>query len=616
MTAQPADKPHCLRRLWRGTEGSVSVETIIVVPLLCWALAASVVFYDGFSTRYHAQMAAQTVADIMSRETDLFTEDYVDGMNDVFDYLVDSRMPTRIRVSSVIWDSVNERNMLQWSYGTHDLSALPASTFELLQAGDLETLTTLFGEETGFTFAGATTQLPVADFAERIPQVLPGEALLVVETFALWTPFANVGLGQIRFNPVVVVRPRFAPWVNFEGIETVYPEDGYEVVWTNDDDDDDPQPEPDPEPEPDTVTSFDFDNGVTTGWTHDTTTGNSAMGGRFLGPFGNETYDRPVQLLIDAGGARRTVTIAFDLLILDSWDGFQPQWSDARGDTLTIMIDGEPISLDAFDVGVSGFYRNARYARGTVGSARYRMRMTPTRLGSSFYGASHHDQVWRVEIQVENAPETFNLGLSAGTDESVSNEGFGIDNLDYGSAPLRDNFTPVPSRPQPYDHDAHTRFARYEGCPVTDDAAPWFTIDNDDLGYGYNNALTFERIAGGTTAINRCNLFHSYPSGFISAEPQFIIRYDNQGRSGSSRQLQIRMDDDNNGYTCDTVLVVRGPDGLYIYNDDRRNRYGWIGQSDWNATLRLGNAQSGEYAVWIGTYNGRSCRSRVHIYRY
>ncbi|WP_370208756.1 TadE/TadG family type IV pilus assembly protein, partial [Pararhodobacter marinus] len=85
-----------------GARGSVSIEFVLSLPLMLWGLAAMVVFFNGYQARYHAQMAAQTVADIMSRETNLFTANYIEGLNDVYDFLADNTYETRLRVSSVI----------------------------------------------------------------------------------------------------------------------------------------------------------------------------------------------------------------------------------------------------------------------------------------------------------------------------------------------------------------------------------------------------------------------------------------------------------------------------------------------------------------------------------
>ena len=62
---RPLTRP--ARRFGVESGGSVSMELVLTLPLLLWALAATAVFYDGYRARYQAEMAAQTVADIMSR---------------------------------------------------------------------------------------------------------------------------------------------------------------------------------------------------------------------------------------------------------------------------------------------------------------------------------------------------------------------------------------------------------------------------------------------------------------------------------------------------------------------------------------------------------------------
>lgn len=607
MTRPDPRTPRPLSGFSRDTRGSVSVELIIVIPMLLWALAASVVFYDGFRTRYHAQMAAQTVSDIMSRETDLFTADYVEGMNDVFDFLVDARIPTRIRVSSVIWDSANMRNRLQWSYGTRDLTGLPTNTFELMQNGDLETLLGLFGEDTSYSFASAAAQMPVEDLPNRIPPVLPGEALLMVEAFALWTPFTNVGIGRIRFAPVVVVRPRFAPWINFDGIDPVYPEADYEILWTGGGNDELPDPN-DPDGPPDdpggTVTSFTFDSGVTTGWSHSTTTAGSAVGGSFLGPFGRETYADPVTLAVNLGTSPETATIEFDLLILDSWDGYNSTWSLPRGDTISILIDGTPITLDAFVSWSGGWYDNTRSAAGFIDGMQYQVTLTRTQSGSSFFGSSFNDSVWRATLTLANPPAQFALGFSAGIDSDPSDESFGIDNLRYsasGANTGRPFFTP--DARDANGIDPFTRFRRYSGCPELQISAPWLTLTNSDL----QNPVSFLRQVGGPTDLGSCGLVNGRVRGSLGAEPALILNYDSQSQRGNGRRLQIRMDDGNNGYTCDSTMLIRDPNGQWWFNDDI---------SGWNAGLRMGNASSGTYAIWLGTYNGSDCTAQISFSRY
>ncbi|MCB1389712.1 MAG: hypothetical protein KDK12_11325 [Rhodobacteraceae bacterium] len=592
---------HALRhgRAFGGaSRGSVSVELVITLPLLLWALAGSVVFYDGYKARYHAQMAAQTVADIMSRETDLFTANYVEGLNDVYDFLADARYPTRIRVSSVIWDSANERNRLQWSYGTRDLTALPDNTFELMQAGDLETLLAEFGDDTSFTFAGAAAQMPVTDLPDRIPPVLPGEALLLVEAFSLWEPFASVGLGQLRFTPVVVVRPRFAPWINFDGVETVYPETDYEVAWTGSGNDSLPDPtEGTDTPAPTASRTYSFDDGVTTGFSRTTiTTGGPS--GSYLGLFANETWDTPVTLAVDLLSAGTNATIAFDLLIVDSWDGYANQYILPRGDTFSILINGTPVSVDPFISWSQAPYDNTRASAGYLGSSTYRVTMTRTSSGTNFAGGSSNDQMWHVVLTLENAPQTLTLGLSGGIDSGSYDESWGIDNLTIGATGTGSAAPFTPNAANLLTADPHNRFRRYSGCPEYRIAAPWLTMTRADLATG----ITMQRQASGVTALSSCPDTGGW--GYAVASPSLVFNYDNQNVSARNTGLQIRMNDGNNGYSCDTTLIIRDPNGQWYFNDD---------YSGWNAGLRMTNAPSGQYVLFIGTYSRTTCNSNLTI---
>ncbi|GAB4263829.1 MAG: hypothetical protein Kow0013_10600 [Pararhodobacter sp.] len=596
-----------LGRFRRETRGTVSVELVIVLPVLLWALAASVVFYDGFRNRYHAQMAAQTVADIMSRETDLFTASYIEGLNEVYDFLADSRYPTRLRVSSVIWDSTNQRNRLQWSYGTRGLSPLPDDTFELMQAGDYETLRARFGDDESFSFAGNAAQMPVTDLPNRIPPVLPGEALLLVEAFGLWSPFANVGIGQTRFTPVVVVRPRFAPWINFEGIDPVYPEDNYEIAWTggggNDSLPDPHDPDPDPDPDPDSATSYDFNTGVTTGWSAGRITANGPSGG-FLGPFGLETYQTPVTLDVAFSQAHETARIAFDLLVIDTWDGFGPDFTNDSGDTLQLMIDGTPITMDAFHSRLPGLYGAPRSTTTLLDGAQYTVTMTLTSSGTSFAGQSREDQIWRVTLDIARPPRQFQLGFSATVDSAIDNESFGIDNVTItasGAASGTPYFTPDAGLL--VGRDRITRFPQYGGAPDHRLAAPWVSMRNDDLSRG----VAILRHAGGPTNLGSIPTINGH--GYVMGSPSLVLNYDSQGATGRQARLEVRMDDGNNGYTCDTTLLVRDPNGQWWFNDD-------FGRRGWNAGLQMGNAPSGAYTIWIGTYGPAQCASTLLVDAY
>ncbi|MGY6536731.1 MAG: TadE/TadG family type IV pilus assembly protein [Pararhodobacter sp.] len=607
-----------LARFRRDTRGTVSVETIIILPLLLWALVATVVFFDAFRTRQQVQTAALSVADLISRETAMVTPSYLEGMNDVFDFLAASRRPTRMRISSLIWNSAEQRNRVQWSYGTRGMAPLADPVFAMLAANDHQSLLQFFGDDESFSFAGAQAQMPTPDLIDRIPPILPGEAVILVESFALWSPFVDVGFAQRRITHVVATRPRFAPWIHLEGSIPVFPEDAYEMVIADDDDDDDdddpvceqPGDPGCPTGTTDIVdTSFDDATGPgTTGWSHHTVSQGGASVGRFLGPFGRETFHNPVTYSVHLGAPAVSATIDFDLVIIDSWDGYNRDWSDMRGDNMTIMIDGTPISLDVFSVDYFGFYRNPRRAEGVLNGTRYTVEMTPISHGIDLYGSGWHDQLWRVVLTLEAPPWQFNVGFSANLDEDVNNESFGISRFrvtaDHGT-PVPAAFTPDPASQTGTDH--HTRFPVYAGCPDPRISAPWLTIFNTDL----SSPLTIQRRAGGSTQLTGCPDIDGV--GFINASPHLVLRYDNEGQSGTNRRLRLLMNDGNRGRSCDTTLLVRDPSGQWWFNDDISNSW-W--STDLNARLNMGNAETGVYHIWIGTWNGSGCDADLIIERY
>ncbi len=605
-----------LSRFGTDTRGSVSVETIIVLPMLLWALVATVVFFDGFRTRHQTQTAALTVSDIISRETNMLTSGYLEGMNEVFDFLADARQPTRLRISSLIWNSTLERPQVQWSYGTRGMAPLTDPVLELLVGNDHEGLMPLFGDDNGFSFAGARAQMPEPDFIDRIPPILPGEAVIVVESFALWSPFMEFGLAQRRLTHTVATRPRFTQFIRLEGVDPIIPEDYYELAAyadeNSDDDDDDASAEPvcNAPGDPgcpvgnETVVDMDFTGGGIGGWSHGAINSGGAGVGQFLGPFGGDTFDNPVTFNVSLGGPAVSTTIDFDLFIIDSWDGYSRQWADMRGDNMTLVIDGTPISMDVFDWQSGRLFHNDRFTEGVLDGTRYTVEMELISDGSNLYGSHFPDQLWRVTVTLEAPPQQFDFGLSANLDQGIHDESFGISRFrvqaDYGT-PLPAAFTPDPATLQGTDH--HTRFPIYGGCPDTRLSAPWLTINNTDL----TSPLIIQRRAGGDTRLQDCPDLPGW--GWVHGSPHLVLRYDDERQRGNGRRLRLVSHDGNQGRTCDSTLLVRDPSGQWWYNDAISN---W----DWNAWLNMGHAGAGDYHIWIGTWAGNSCDADLIIERY
>lgn len=177
-------------RFLRDTRGSVSVEAVLIAPLLVWGMVATYVFYDGFRHKTRVQIAANTVVDVLSRQTATITPQFVNDLNGVFDALALGRGSTSMRVTSVAQVTADAAPVIAWSHGTRGVA--PARTLAQLNG--------------------------------QVPPILTGEAAIVVETFGSWTPpFTLLGMESlVNLNSQVTSRPRFVPWLHFEGSQPIF----------------------------------------------------------------------------------------------------------------------------------------------------------------------------------------------------------------------------------------------------------------------------------------------------------------------------------------------------------------------------------------------------------
>jgi len=166
-----------LKRFTKDQHGSTSVEAVLILPILIWGYVALFVYYDAFRTQNINLKAAYTLADMISREDQVLNPAYINGLNQVYDYLTNNSQVTSIRVSSITWDAVNNRYMVQWSYATKNAPIQDDGTIN--------------------TFAGQLPTIPV------------GDTLIVVETSLEYKPLFDVGVRAKTFTQFIPTRPRF-----------------------------------------------------------------------------------------------------------------------------------------------------------------------------------------------------------------------------------------------------------------------------------------------------------------------------------------------------------------------------------------------------------------------
>ena len=554
---------------------AVTVELVLVVPLLIWAFFATMIFNDAYRARTQAQSAALHVADAVSRNTDMLTADYLEGMNDVYDFLIAGAETSRMRISSVAWDRDADQPIILWSYGTRGMTALPDNAFQLMFSEEWAALRAIMDGEDGDDLIAGFTQMPNTNLHTRIPPIMPGEALIVVESFTMWeTPLEGVFLGfdildDTRLSPIAVVRPRFSPFMNFEGAIEGAPPDASEFVGPDVDPTDDPADDPtDPtdtsDTPQDTVVLDDFATSDADGWSQaDVTTSNDGSIGGYLGPFGRETMDAPVSFAVNLGGDRSAARVEFDLYLFDSWDGFDPNWSPDGGEQLWIGVEDTSIAAEAFQVNPSGLMRATRGTTASRDEGLFTTRMELVDAAANIDGGGWPDQVWRVTIDITDPQSVFDLSFRMLSDEPRDNESFGIDNFSINATSGQQTGTHVIPSQRKLRTDPYSGFQNFRGCPDPQIAARTHHATQTSLAAS-GSALRHKVDAGGRQDLTRCNGLDLgwYDEGFFNANPTVVFHWDNEGLSGAGNRLRIRTDDGNRGQDCDSVLAVSATPGV------------------------------------------------------
>lgn len=176
-----------LRAFARDEGGSIVAEAVIVLPLFLWAYIALFVYWDAFRSMNTVQKAAFTVSDMISREQIGITSDYIDGMRDVAEYLIDENQDIRMRVTSATWSDDNDRFEVHWS-------ASPGNTMTPQTTASLQ------------------------DYISQIPTMSAGDFVIILEMEVDYTPGFNTYMSDQVFRQFIVTRPRFLPCLPLDAV--------------------------------------------------------------------------------------------------------------------------------------------------------------------------------------------------------------------------------------------------------------------------------------------------------------------------------------------------------------------------------------------------------------
>ena len=179
-----------LHSFLEDTRGLITVESVLTIPLLFWAMAATFDFFEIHRYKSVREKGTFTIADMISRETRAsgLTSIYLDNAKILFDEITNDDGVNQIRVSVVNYsDNTNEYD-ISWS--------------QVRGTGPMVPL----------------TDADVKNAHATLPEVDHGEEVILVESTSSYQPLFNVGLNDVTIDTRVFSAIRFTSQVCYEGI--------------------------------------------------------------------------------------------------------------------------------------------------------------------------------------------------------------------------------------------------------------------------------------------------------------------------------------------------------------------------------------------------------------
>lgn len=176
-----------LRRFGRSEKGAMTVEAAILIPFMFILIVICYIVFDAIRQQAVNQRATYALVDMLSRETDFITPDYMTRAKDVLEFLSqqdDSEISLRVTVAQ--WDENRKRFNRMWS------------------------------EKSGPKFS-IRSEKEVRDIAGRLPLMVDGDQIIIVETLVDYEPPLNLGFLPREIETFSFASPRYTPqllWCN------------------------------------------------------------------------------------------------------------------------------------------------------------------------------------------------------------------------------------------------------------------------------------------------------------------------------------------------------------------------------------------------------------------
>ncbi len=165
-----------LRSVLRKEDGTLTLEFLILAPLMVWTFLATLAYFDAYRTQAVTQKAAMTISDMISREDGYVTDTYLDGAYGLLTFLNPHDKAPQMRVSILMYhdslagDDPNDHFHVVWS----KVRGMPSSSAR----------TVLTGKITGAQM-------------DTLPKMGSDDRLVLVETWSKFDSPYNLGLRTV-----------------------------------------------------------------------------------------------------------------------------------------------------------------------------------------------------------------------------------------------------------------------------------------------------------------------------------------------------------------------------------------------------------------------------------
>ncbi len=178
-----------LKRKWLrfacDDAASMSVEFIMMAPLMIWAFISTLQFFDAYRAELISTKAAITIADMYSREAGNIDPNYLNGTRDLLKFLTLAEDNPDYRVTVFFWRENQEDYRVSWSRNRGNHTNMNNDDLNLV--------------------------------AGRLPKLVDQERAILIETWTDYTPryysgkiplVGDTALKPLEFSTFIVTSPR------------------------------------------------------------------------------------------------------------------------------------------------------------------------------------------------------------------------------------------------------------------------------------------------------------------------------------------------------------------------------------------------------------------------